>query len=358
MPAWHRIYMGYAPGVGKTFAMLREARQRKARGVDVVVGWAQTYNRPRTLEAIGDLELVPPRTLIHRSVPIEEMDLDGILARRPQLVLVDELAHTNVPGSRHQKRYQDVLALQAWGISIMSTLNFQQLASVQDTVRVVTGATVTETLPDWVVDAADELEMVDEPPAVVQKRVRRGNVLPREQIERALEGYFRTDSLMALRELTVRRIADHSRRTFSNGHAIESPDVGNETVLVCLPGSAQAQRVLRRGVQLADRLGARLVVVHVAQPGQTMRPEGSRGYQEAVKALQLARALGGEVRTHQAAHVAEALIQMAHETGATQVVLGEGSQARLHELFRGSVLREVLRRTRNVDVHIVRRVAE
>jgi two-component system sensor histidine kinase KdpD len=349
--AWLRIYLGYAPGVGKTHAMLHAGRAQQERGMDVVVGWVHTHDRPQTLEAIGPLEVVAPRSVVHRGVSFDEMDFQAILARRPQLVLVDELAHTNVSGSRHLRRYQDVLELQAAGISVISTVNIQQLASLQETIRLVTGVAVTETLPDWVLDAADDLEMVDEPPEDLQKRVRRGHVLPAEQIEGALNGYFRIDTLAALRELTVRRLAEHTRRRL---HEPLSESAGRETVLVCVPPSDQAQAVLRKGVHLADSLQARLVVLHVRQPNQSLDSDQSRGYAEAVKALQLAQAFGAEVHTRGAPRVPEELVQFAGAIGATQLVLGESSHSRLHELFRGSVLRQVLHETRNVDVHIVR----
>jgi two-component system sensor histidine kinase KdpD len=349
--AWLRIYLGYAPGVGKTHAMLHAGRAYQERGMDVVIGWVHTHDRPGTLEAIGSLEIVPPRTVVHRGVAIEEMDFEAILARRPQMALVDELAHTNLVGSRHPKRYQDVLELKAVGISVISTVNIQQLASLQETIRVVTGVAVTEALPDWVLDAADELEMVDEPPEVLQKRLRRGNVLPAEQIDQALSGYFRIDTLAALRELTLRRLAEHSRRRM---HEPVGDGPGRETVLVCLPANEHAQAVLRGGVLLADSLQARLVALHVTQPNRSLDSEESRGYQEAIKALQLARAFGAEIHTRSAARVPDELVRFAADINATQLVLGESSHSRLHELFRGSVLRQVLRHTQDVDVHIVR----
>ena len=340
--------------------MLQEGNRRRQRGTDVVVGWVQAYDRPRTLEAIGELEIVPPRSISHRGVAVEEMDVDAIIARRPQVALVDELAHTNVAGSRNQKRYQDVLELQASGISVISTLNIQQIAGLQDTVRLVAGVAVSDTLPDWVVDAADDLEIVDAPPEVLQKRMRRGNVLPREQVERALEGYFQTDTLVALRELTLRRMVEHRRRRLdvvsgTNGAAAEAPSTSAETVLVCLPSGSHAQTVLTRGVHLAERLQARLVVVHVTEPGGP-RAESSRARQEVMKSLQLASVLGAEVQSRIASDVAQALVEAAREVGATQIVLGEGNSSWLRELAGRSTVREVLRRARDVDVHIVRRV--
>ena len=348
-PAWHRVYLGYAPGVGKTFEMLRHAQKFQARGADVVIGWVETYDRRHTVEAVGTLDTVAPRVLMWKGVAIREMDVDAILARRPQLVLVDELAHANVTGSRHQRRYQDVLELLAANISVMSTLNIQQLASLQDTLRVVTGTTVSETLPEWVLDAADEFEMVDASPETVRKRVRRGNVLPPQQVQRALDGYFQTDTLMALRELTLQRVAAHSAREVAND-GVREPSTA-ETVLVWLPATDQAQAILMRGVHLANRLHARLVVLHITS-GQIA---ANRGYQNAAKALQLARALGAEVQTRSSRDVAEALVAFATEAGATQLVLGEDAPHRWWDVARRSTLSAVLQRTHDMDVHVVRR---
>src|ERR1700682_1103537 len=174
--------------------MLQEGRRRRDRGTDVVVGWMQTYDRPHTVAAVGDLEIVPSRAVEYRGQLVHEMDIDAVIGRRPQVALVDELAHTNVPGSKHLKRYQDVLDLREYGINVISTLNIQHLSSLQDTVGLLAGVTVTEILPDWVLEAADELEMVDQSPEALRKRLRRGNVQPKEQIQRALDGYFHIDT--------------------------------------------------------------------------------------------------------------------------------------------------------------------
>jgi two-component system sensor histidine kinase KdpD len=346
--AWLRVYIGYAPGVGKTYAMLTEGRDLRRRGSDVVIGWVEAYDRPHTLEAIGDLEVVPPRTITYRGTRVKEMDVEAVINRRPQVALVDELAHTNVPGAKNLKRYQDVLELQASGIDVISTFNILHLAGLQHTVQLLAGVTVTETLPDWVLDAADEVEMIDQSPEALRKRVRRGNVQPRDQIERALDGFFRLDNLTALRELTLRRLADHDEhrlKTYSRG--LSTPP--DETVLVCIPANDMAQLLVRRGVHLAERLAAKLVVLHIAQPGY------SRGHHEAMKALELARALGAQVETRSAARLPDAMIACAQEVGATQIVLGEPASSWIRELLHGSVVRDVLRHSRNVDVHVVRR---
>jgi two-component system, OmpR family, sensor histidine kinase KdpD len=347
--AWLRVYLGYAPGVGKTYAMLHEGRELRRRGSDVVIGWVETYARLHTAAAVGDLEVVPPRVVTYRGTPVKEMDLEAVIMRRPQVALIDELAHTNVPGSKNLKRYQDVLDLEASGIDVISTLNIQHLASLQHTIQLLAGVTVTETLPDWVLDGADEVEMIDQSPEALQQRLRHGNIQPRNQVKRALDGFFRLETLSALRELTLRRMAEHAERKLQTYQLGSLPAPSSETVLVCVPPNELAQLLVRRGVHLAQRLRARLVVLHIAQPGQ------SRGHHEAMKALELARALGAEVQSHAAPNVADAMITCAVATGATHLVLGEPTGSRLMELLRGSVVRDVVRGTRNVDVHIVHR---
>ncbi|MBV9578356.1 MAG: sensor histidine kinase KdpD [Chloroflexi bacterium] len=341
--AWHRIYLGYAPGVGKTFEMLRDAREQQTRGTDVVVGWVQTYERAATVDALGELEIIAPRVLEVKGVAVDEMDVEAIVARRPQLVLVDELAHANVAGCRNSRRYQDVLELLAADIRVMSTLNIQQLADLQDTLRAVTGTTVSETVPAWVLDSADELAMVDATPETVRKRLRRGNVLPAQQVQQALGGYFRAETLMALRELTLQQVATHAQR--KEAHGLHAEPISDETVLVCLPAARQAQAILISGVHLARRLHARLLVLHVTRHSNVVD----------IGVLQLARALGAEVHTQAAQDVVDALVRFASESGVTQLVLGEDAPRKWWQTSRRSTLSEILRRTRDMDVHIVRR---
>ncbi len=275
---------------------------------------------------------------------------------------MDELAHSNVPGSKHLKRYQDVLDLREHGINVISTVNIQHLASLHETVQVLAGVTVTETLPDWVLEAADELELVDYQPEALRKRLRRGHVQPKAQVERALDGFFRIDNLTALRELTLRRKALHTQHRLverADVHGLSVPALSAEAVLVCVLRGDEAQALVRRGVHLADRLRARLIVVHISEPSGGLPADASRGHQETVKALQLARALGAEVHTLIAySGVADTLVGFARDVGASQIVLGERSRSWLGELFGASIVRDVLQRTRDVDVHIVRRAEQ
>ncbi|HLH73343.1 MAG TPA: sensor histidine kinase KdpD, partial [Chloroflexota bacterium] len=258
--AWLRIYLGYAPGVGKTYAMLHEGRRRKQRGTDVVVGFVETYNRPLTVEAIGDLEVIPRRKINYQGVMVEEMDVDAILARRPQVVLIDELAHTNIPGSRHEKRYQDVLQIREAGINVISTINIQHVESLKDTIERITGVRIRETVPDWVIDEADELELVDISPEALQKRMLHGNIYPLNRVDEALRHFFRRGNLAALRELALRRVLEHTDaqlHDYMRRQGIKGPWHCHETVLVAVPPTEQAQQVVRRGAHLATRLQAR-----------------------------------------------------------------------------------------------------
>jgi len=356
--AWLRIYLGYAPGVGKTYAMLNEGRRRKERGTDVVIALVETYERPLTMAAIGDLEVVPRRKIEYRGVMVEEMDVEAVLRRRPQVALVDELAHTNVPGSKNVKRYQDVLDLRDAGINVISTVNVQHIESLHDTVERITGIAVRETVPDWVIDQADEVEMIDQSPEALQKRMLHGNIYPQPRIQDALSNFFRKGNLAALRELTLRRLAEHTDdklQLYRKAKGIDDPWHCRETVMVCVPPTEQASQLVRRGFHLAERLQAKLVTLYVAEPGKGLDEKHSRGYQEAQKALRLAAELGAEVVTRPGKHVATALLDCAKEMNATQIVMGESSRTWVHELFRQSVIREVLRGTKDVDVHIVQR---
>ncbi len=356
--AWLRVYLGYAPGVGKTYAMLHEGQRRRQRGTDVVVGWVETHGRPHTMEAIGDLEVIPRRQISYQGVVVEEMDVDAILARRPQVVLIDELAHTNAPGSPRQKRYQDVLHIRDAGINVITTVNIQHLESLKDTIERITGVRIRETLPDWVVDDADELELADISPEALQKRMMHGNIYPKTRVDDALSHFFRKGNLSALRELALRRVLEHTDsrlHDYMRSRGIKGPWHCNETVLVCVPPNEQAQQLVRRGAHLAARLQARFVAVHVARPGQRLDPRRARGYQDVQKALQLARELGAEVVSQEGENVGEAIARYAMDVNATQIVLGESTRSWLREILKGSITREILRRTKDVDVHVVQR---
>ena len=260
-----RIYLGAAPGVGKTYAMLQEGKRRKARGTDVVVAFAETYNRPLTLEALQGLDVIPRKAVEYRGVTLDEMDTDAVIARHPEVALVDELAHTNAPGSKHEKRWQDVYDLLDAGITVISTLNIQHLESLNDVVAGITGVQVRETVPDSVVDDADEIEVVDISPQALRSRMRHGNIYAPEQATRALEGFFREGNLTALRELVLRRVADQVDEEldkYMHEHRLEGWEAG-ERVAVLLDNTHGSERVVRRAWRLAAALDGDLIALYL-----------------------------------------------------------------------------------------------
>ncbi|HEY7293854.1 MAG TPA: sensor histidine kinase KdpD, partial [Dehalococcoidia bacterium] len=260
-----RVYLGSAPGTGKTFAMLNEGRRRKARGTDVVIGYVETYNRPLTVQAAEGLEVVPRRRVEYRGTVLDEMDVDAVIARRPQVALVDELAHTNAPGSRHEKRWQDVEEILAAGITVISTLNIQHLESLKDRVEQITGIAVRETVPDTVLAAADDVELIDIAPEALRRRMVHGNVYPPERAQRALENFFRPGNLAALREMALRWTAakaDDQLDAYMREHDLSGWMV-DERLLVCIDDRPIARTLLRRGAHMAHRLGCPLLALHV-----------------------------------------------------------------------------------------------
>jgi len=272
-----RIYLGAAAGVGKTFAMLNEGRRRSEYGEEVVVGFIEAHGRAKTAAQVADLEVVPRRRIDYRGSSFEEMDLEAVLARRPQVALVDELAHTNVPGSHNEKRWQDVEELLEAGINVISTLNIQHLESLNDVVEQITAVKQRETIPDEVVRRADELQLVDLTPVALRNRLARGDVYPPERIDTALANYFRPGNLSALRELALAWLADRvdeGLAEYRRRHGIEEPWETRERVLVALTGSSDGERLIRRAARIAQRSKGELIAVHVIPQDGTRRPVG------------------------------------------------------------------------------------
>ena len=265
-----RVYIGAAPGVGKTYSMLEDARALETRGVDVVIGLVETYGRAETEAQIGGLEIIPRRKIPYKGVEIEEMDVDAILARKPQMCVVDELAHSNVPGSRHEKRYQDVLQLLDAGINVVTAVNIQHLETLNDLVSRVTGVKVRETVPDTFLDRADEVINVDVTVDELRTRLRQGKVYKPEKIEQALTNFFREGNLSTLRELALRAVADEVGEKAASYRQREGLEPGliPERVMVCMSSSASAPRVVRAGARIAGRLGARWYAVFVETPSE------------------------------------------------------------------------------------------
>lgn len=348
-----RIYLGAAPGVGKTFAMLNEGRRRRDRGTDVVVGIVETHGREKTLEQIADLEIVPRRTADHRGATFEELDLDAVLARRPQVALIDELAHTNVPGSRNEKRWQDVEELLDAGIDVISTLNIQHLESLNDVVERITGIVQRETIPDEIARRADQIELVDMSPEALRRRLAHGNVYPAERIDAALGNYFREGNLGALRELALLWVADRVDETLDDYrrlHGIERPWETRERVVVALTGAVGDERLVRRAARMAQRSKGDLIAVHVRpQDGLAQTSADALAQQRA-----LVERLQGTYREVVGDDVGLALVAAARAANGTQIVLGATRRSRWRELTQGSVINSVIRASgADLDVHVI-----
>jgi two-component system sensor histidine kinase KdpD len=347
-----RIYLGAAPGVGKTFAMLNEGYRRHSRGTDVVVGLVETHARENTAAQVRDLEVIPRRQITYRDSTFEEMDTDAILARKPKVVLIDELAHTNVPGSKYEKRWQDVEDILEAGIDVISTLNIQHLESVNDVVERITGVVQRETIPDSVVRAADQIELVDMTPEALRRRMAHGNIYAPEKVDAALAHYFRPGNLAALRELALLWVADRvedSLQQYMADHGITAPWETRERIVVALTGAPGGEDLIRRAARMAARAKGDLLGVHVRSgDGLTGPPSGNLE-----RHRELLRELGGSYREVVATDPTSGLLSVARAEHATQLVLGSSQRSRLTELARGSVINAVIRQAGDLDIHVI-----
>ena len=351
-----RIFVGAAPGVGKTYEMLQQARARKKDGYDVVVGIVETHGRKETEALLEGLEVVPRRRIEYKGQWLEEMDLDAIIARRPQIVLVDELAHTNVEGSRHPKRYLDVEELMSHGIDVYTTVNIQHIESLNDVVAQITHVRVRETVPDAVFDRADAVELVDLTPDDLIQRLKEGKVYVPKQAERALEHFFSPANLTALRELALRRTAervDEELLTEMQAHAIQGPWAAGERILVCISDDPRCAGLVRYAKRLADRLHGPWMALYVEGRRSLQLSEVERD--RIADTLRLAEALGGEAITLPGGdrHIADDVIRYAQANNVTQIVIGKSERARWFEILHGSVVHDLVRRSGNISVHVI-----
>src|SRR6201998_4502056 len=349
-----RIYLGAAAGVGKTYAMLSEGHRRAERGADVVVGFAEAHGRPQTSALLDGLEVVPRHTLEYRGGTFEEMDLDAVLARRPEIALVDEFAHTNVPGSRNEKRWQDVEELLDAGIDVISAVNIQHLESLNDVVEKITGVPQRETVPDAIVRAADQVELVDMTPEALRRRMAHGNIYKAEKIDAALTNYFRIGNLSALRELALLWLADkvdEGLQRYREAHDIHDTWEARERVVVALTGGPEGDTLIRRAARIAARsTGGDLLAVHVTQS------DGIGGSRPGVLATQrqLVEALGGSYHQVVGDNVPDALLAFARAENATQLVIGVSRRSWLSSLLTGpGVSNRTVRESGDIDVHMV-----
>ncbi|HLJ69620.1 MAG TPA: universal stress protein [Chloroflexota bacterium] len=349
-----RIYLGAAPGVGKTYAMLQEAHRRKSRGADVVIGFLESHGRPQIDTLIGDLEVIPPREISYKGVILREMDTDAVVARHPQVVLVDELAHTNAPESRHDKRYQDIQELLDSGITVITTLNVQHIESLREYAEDVTGIEVHETVPDWVVDSADQIELIDLPPETLIERMEEGDIYPPAQAKQALQNFFTVDNLTALRDLALRattREVEEKLETYLDERKLGGVAIG-ERIMVAVDHRPVGRVVIRRAWRMAAALKGDLTVVHVEPADGRRQPQSAEEQRQLESNLQLADEMGAEVVRLQG-NVSEELIKYVRANHISQLFLGHPSHSRWHELLRGSVTRDILRKMPGLNVHVI-----
>jgi two-component system, OmpR family, sensor histidine kinase KdpD len=347
-----KLFLGYAPGVGKTYAMLSEGIRRHGRGEDVVIGIVETHGRKAITELAQKLEAVPRRKLEYKGTTFEEMDVDAIIARNPQVVLLDELAHTNVPGSKHRKRYEDVQEILAAKIDVISTLNIQHMESIAPTVRSITGITVRETVPDWVPLMANETVMVDLTPEALQNRLRRGDVYSAEKVEQALHNFFRSGNLNALRELALRQVAEHvdrSLESYMEAKDIEETWAVRERLAACISSNPAAQYLIARGARMARRLDAQFYVIYV-DTGNDSSPDRQKSLEANI---QFAQDLNAEVIRVRGRNIADAVANVVKDKHITQVIFGRSAVKGFHRLFYLSAVHRFLREAPSVDVHIV-----
>jgi two-component system, OmpR family, sensor histidine kinase KdpD len=349
-----KIFLGYAAGVGKTYAMLEAAHQRRKQGVDVVVGFVETHDRVETEAFLSGLEILPRRQVEYHGVHLPEMDVDAVLERRPGLVLVDELAHTNVPGSRHLKRYLDVEEILDKGIDVYTTLNIQHLESLNDVVAQVTGVVVRETVPDRVLDKASEIEVIDLPPDELLARLQEGKVYVPEQAQRAIQKFFRKGNLSALREMSLRRAAervDDQMRAYMQTRAIPGPWAASEHLLVCISPGMLGERLIRTGRRLADELKAEWTVAYVETPGQAGLSQEERD--RIALSLRLAEELGAKAISLPGQSVAETIMDYARRHNVTKIIAGKPLHSRWMEILRGSVVDRLIRLSGSIDIYVI-----
>ncbi len=347
-----KLFLGYAPGVGKTYNMLSEGIRRNSRGEDVVIGVVETHGRKGVAELAAKLETVPRRVIEYKGASFDEMDIDAVLARKPAVVLVDELAHTNIEGSRHTKRYEDVMDLLDANIDVLSTMNVQHIESLMPMIRSITGVQVRETVPDWVMQRVTEIVLADLTPEALQTRMRRGDIYPLERAERALGHFFRPGNLLALRELALQQVTRAVDRSLESYLAKEegAKTVGvHERIAVCVSSSPAAQYLIARAARMAQRIDAEFFVIYV-DIGVDDNPEDQRSLRQNI---QFAQNLGAQIVTTRGKKVAEEVAKVVREKHITQVVFGRSAQTGWRKYLYLSAIHKFLRDAPPVDVHIV-----
>lgn len=351
-----KIYIGYAPGVGKTYAMLNDANGRLDKGEKIIIGYLESHQRKETESQIGNLEAVPRKSIEYNNVLMEEMDTEAIIARKPDTVLIDELAHTNVPGSKNKKRYEDVEDILSQGINVVSTLNIQHLESLNDVIRQITGITVRETIPDKIIEKADEVVVIDIAPAALQSRLKEGHVYKNDNIARALKNFFRLGNLNALREIALRQTAeevDEDLEEYRKEHGIKEHWHVIERVMVCISPSPTSKKLIRRGARIAKRFKCEWIVVNINST-RIFAPKITEKDAAMLEGhFKLARQLGAEVVNLTGKSISKELAQFATQRYITQIIIGHSTRTKLETLLRGSTVTRLLKHTRDIEVHVI-----
>ncbi|MBC8063107.1 MAG: universal stress protein [Clostridiaceae bacterium] len=351
-----KIFLGYAPGVGKTYSMLNEANRRSNRGQDVIIGYLETHGRAETEGQVSTLETIPRKKIQYNGVNLEEMNTEAIIARNPSVVLVDELAHTNITGSANKKRYEDVQELLDHGINVISTLNIQHLESLNDVIKQITGVTVIETIPDKIVDNAAEIVVVDITPDALQSRLKRGNVYKPENIDRALKNFFRKGNLNALREIALRQTAegvDEDLEEYMKEHGIKDNWYTVERVLVCISASPSAKKLIRRGARIAKRNKCEWTVTDVNCTHFSAPKLTKKDFELLQSHYKLAKQLGADIETLSGKSVSQELARFAEKKHITQIIIGHSRRTVLQTFLRGSTVSKLLMLLKDVEIHVI-----
>ncbi|WP_013323313.1 universal stress protein [Gloeothece verrucosa] len=346
----HKIYIGMSAGVGKTYRMLEEAHELKEQGIDVVIGLLETHGREETAEVAEGLQIVPRKNINYGGVILTEMDTEAILARQPQLVLIDELAHTNVPGSPTDKRYKDVEIILEAGIDVFSTVNIQHFESLNDVVAKITGVVVREKIPDRLLDEADEVVVVDVTPETLQERLKEGKIYAPDKIDQALQNFFQRHHLVALRELALREVADNLEEEAESFEPFNHHCCVKERILVCVSTYQHSVKLLRRGARIASQMKARLYGLYVSNPERFLTKDESLYIETCEK---LCEQFGGKFLRVERVDVTKAIADVAHQYHITQVVLGQTQKSRWQLFLKGSPVQQLIGYLKDVDLHII-----
>ncbi|MBB6631057.1 sensor protein KdpD [Clostridium algidicarnis] len=350
-----KIFLGYAPGVGKTYSMLNEANRRLFRQEDVVAGCIETHGRIDTKEQIGGLKIIAKKKIEYNGRILEEMDTETIIKLKPDAVLVDELAHTNVPGSKNKKRFEDVEEMLSEGIDVVTTVNIQHLESLNDVIRQITGIKIRETIPDSVVEHADEVVVIDITPDALQNRLKRGDIYKTE-IDRALKNFFRKGNLNALREIALRQVAeevDEDLAEYMKEHEIRENWHTAERVMICISSSDSSKKLIRRGARIAKRYKCEWLVVDVICTSIFYAKSNPKDEENLNNNRALAKQLGAEVFTLKGKSISRELINFAFERHITQIIIGNSNRSTLQTMLRGSTVYKILKYTNDIEVHVI-----